>query len=91
MALEGVNLGCHHHNLFVVGRFGSLLARSLQVIEVRLGKGHESFVGNGECPVKKVVVLLLHVGFEVVAGHDKVGVEQDVEGIVDCGPSSQNL
>jgi hypothetical protein len=36
-------------------------------------------------------VLLLHVGFEVVAGHNKVGVEQDVEEIVDCGPSSQNL
>jgi hypothetical protein len=36
-------------------------------------------------------VLLLHVGFEVVAGHDEVGVEQDIEGIVNCCPSSQNL
>jgi hypothetical protein len=91
LALEGVNLGRHRHDLFVVGRFGSPLARGLQVIEVRLGKGHEGFVGNGKCPVEKVVVLLFHVGFKVVAGHDKVGVEQNVEGTVDCGPLSQNL
>ncbi len=91
LALEGINLSHHRHNLFVVGGFGSPLARGFEVIEVRLGKGHEGFVSNGERPIKKVVVLLLHVGFEVVAGHNKVGIEQDVEGIVNCCPSSQNL
>ncbi len=91
LALEGIDLAHHRRNLFVVERFGSPLARSLEVIKVQLGKGHEGFVGNGERPIEKVVVLLLHVGFEVVAGLDKVGVEQDVEGIVTCCPSSQNL
>jgi hypothetical protein len=40
---------------------------------MKLGKSREGFMGNGECSVEKVVVLLLHVEFEVVAGHDKVG------------------
>ncbi len=70
LALEGVDLGHHGHNLFVIGRFGSPLASSLEVIQVRLGRGHKGFVGNGKRPIEKVVVLLLHVGFEVVAGHD---------------------
>ncbi len=48
-------------------------------------------MGQGECPVEVAVVLLLHVSFEVVAGNDEVGVEEDVEGIVDCRPSRQNL
>jgi hypothetical protein len=89
LALEGINLGRHDHIFFILGKFGSPLARVFEVIEVRLGKGHEGFVGNGECPVEIVVVLLLHVGFEVVAGHDEVGVEQDVEGIVNCCPRAR--
>jgi hypothetical protein len=36
-------------------------------------------------------MLLLHAGFEVVAGNDEVGVEEDVEWVVDRRPSSQNL
>ena len=56
-----------------------------------LRKGHENFVGQGECPVEVAVMLLLHAGFEVVAGNDEVGVEEDVEWVVDRRPSSQNL
>ncbi len=56
-----------------------------------LSEGHENFVGLGECPVEVAVMLLLHVGFEVVAGNDKVGVEEEVEWVVNRHPSSKNL
>jgi len=48
-------------------------------------------VGQGECPIKIAVVLLLHVCFEVVAGNDKVGVEEKVERVMDRRSSGQNL
>ncbi len=31
-------------------------------------------MGHGECPVEVAVVLLLHVGSEVVAGNDEVAL-----------------
>jgi hypothetical protein len=48
LALEGVDLGCHGHNLFVVGRFGSPVTRIFEIVKVGLGIGHENFVGQGE-------------------------------------------
>jgi hypothetical protein len=75
LALEGVDLGCHGHNLFVVGRFGSPLTRIFEIVEVGLCIGHENFVGQGELPVEVAIMLLLHIGIEVVAGNDQVGVE----------------
>ncbi len=43
-----------------------------------LGKGHKYFVGQGECPIEIAVVLLLHVCFEMVAGNDEIGIEEEV-------------
>ncbi len=91
LTFEGVDFGRHGHDLFVVGRFGTPLTRILEVVEVGVRKGHENFVVQGKCSVEVAVMLLLHVGFEVVAGNDEVGVEEEVEGVVDRRPSSQNL
>ncbi len=71
--------------------FGTPLTRILEIVKVGLRKGHENFVGQGECSIKVSVMFLLHVGFEVVAGNDEVGVEEDVEWVVDRRPSSRNL
>ena len=70
---------------------GAPLTRILEIVEVGLHKGHKNFVGQGECPIDVAVMLLLHVGFEVVAGNDEVGIEEEVEWVVDGHPSSQNL
>ena len=91
LPFEGVDFGRHGHDLFVVERFGTPLTRILEVVEVGVRKGHENFVVQGKCSVEVAVMLLLHVGFEVVAGNDEVGVEEEVEGVVDRRPSSQNL
>ncbi len=65
LALEGVDFGRHGHNLFVVGRFGTPLTCILEIVEVGLRKGHENFVGQGECPVEVAIMLLLHVGLKL--------------------------
>ncbi len=56
-----------------------------------LYKSHENFVSQGKCLVEIAIMLLLHIGFEVVAGNNEVGIEEDVKGVVDRCPSSQNL
>ena len=91
LALEGVDLGCHGHDLFVVKRFGSPLTRIFEIVKKGLRIGQENFMGQGRCHAKVAVVLLLHIDLEVVAGNDEVGVEEDVEGVLDRRPSSQNL
>jgi len=68
LPFEGVDFGRHGHDLFVVGRFGTPLTRILEVVDVGLRKGHEIFVGQGECPVEVAVMLLLYVGLEMIAG-----------------------
>ncbi len=48
LALEGIDPGCHGHDLFIIGRFGSPLTRVFEIVEVGLAIGHESLVGHGE-------------------------------------------
>ena len=75
LALEGADLGRHGHDLFVVGRFGSPVTLVLEIVKVGLARGHESLVDNGERPIEVAIVLLFHVGFEIVAGNNQVGIE----------------
>ena len=46
---------------------------------------------DGKFSVEVVVMLPLHVSREVVAGDNGVGFENDANGIVDGGPSGNNL
>ncbi len=46
---------------------------------------------DGKFSVEVVVMLPLHVSCEVVAGDDRVGFENDANGIVNGGPSGNDL
>jgi hypothetical protein len=46
---------------------------------------------DGKFSVEVVVMLPLHVSCEVVAGDDGVGFKNDADGIVDGGPSGNDL
>ncbi len=48
-------------------------------------------MGNGEFPVKVVVMLSLHVSREIVAWDDGICLKDDTYGIVCGGPSGNNL
>jgi hypothetical protein len=46
---------------------------------------------DGKFSVKVVIMLPLHVSCEVVAGDDGVGFKYDANGIIDGGPSGNDL
>ncbi len=46
---------------------------------------------DGKFSVEVIVMLLLHVSREVVAGDDGVGFKNDANGIVNGGPSGNDL
>ncbi len=48
LPLEGVDLGHHGHNLFIVRRFGSPLTLLLEPVKLGLGSDHKSLVGGGK-------------------------------------------
>ncbi len=46
---------------------------------------------EGECPISVGILLAIDVASEVVAWDDHVSREEDVDGIVDCHPTSNDL
>ncbi len=48
-------------------------------------------MGEGECPIRVGILLMLDVAPEVVAWDDNVHSKQDVDGIVDRCPTGNDM
>jgi hypothetical protein len=91
LALKHIDGGGHCHNLLIVLGFGSPDSLCLEQVKLVLGGCHKGLVGDGrELAIKVVLLLLIDVGPEVVAGDHKVSPKEDANGVVNsCAPGNQ--
>jgi hypothetical protein len=90
ISLESIERSQHGHNLLIIRRFGSPRPLSLEVVPLASGKCHEGLMGHSsEFPVEPVVMVAADVLLEVVAGDNKVSIEQEPNKVINSGAAGQ--
>ncbi len=81
LALEGLDLGGHGHDLLIVRGLGPPLFLADKPIIFGLGHFEQRFmVSEHKLAIEVVIVLATDVGLEVVAGYDLVCIKKDLWG-----------
>jgi hypothetical protein len=91
LAPESGKFCLHCHNLVFIRSLSSPRSFLLQQVELAGGQHDEFLVREGECPISVGILLVLDVASEIVARDDHVCREENVDKIVDCCPTCDDL
>ncbi len=82
LALQRLDFSSHGYDLLVVGRLGSPLLLADEPIVFGFGHLEENIVGEYKLSAEIIFVLASDVDLKIVAGHDLVRIEEDLDGVV---------
>jgi hypothetical protein len=90
VALERIKGGGHCPNCFAVWGFSSPESFLFKPVKLVLCRDHEGLMGDGgKFAIEVILVLMVDVHLEVMAGNHKVSFKKDANGVVNgCAPGN---